>query len=97
MEKATTAKRVQKNKKLKQMYDKVVGQNHTCKKGFIKCPDCGEEILITPTLRKMNEAIENHIQLHKKKTELKPLLDYSKPITIRISLARQTLENTLQH
>jgi hypothetical protein len=94
MEKAIAAKEVlEGDEKLRQMYDRVVGSNQIfIKKGFIKCPDCGQEILITPTLRKMNEAIESHIQLHKKKTESKPFLSYTKPITIRLALARQILE-----
>jgi hypothetical protein len=93
MEEAITARGVKEDEKLKQMYARVVGPNQIyVKKGFIKCPDCGEQILITPTLRKMNEAIENHIQLHKKKIESKPLLNYTKPIIIRLALARQILE-----
>ena len=93
MEKVTTTKDDQTDEKLKQIYDRVVAANQIyTKKGFIKCPDCNDEILITPTLRKMNEAIENHIEMHRKKTELKPLLNYTKPITIRLALARQILE-----
>lgn len=93
MEEAITAKGVKEDEKLKMMYARVVSPNQIyVKKGLIKCPDCGQEILITPTLKKMNEAIENHIQLHRKKTELKPLLNYTKPIIIRLALAKQILE-----
>ena len=54
------------------MYAKVVAPNQIyAKKGFIKCPECGEEILIVPTLKKMNEAIENHVQLHKAENSIK--------------------------
>jgi hypothetical protein len=78
--------------KLSQMYTKVVGSNYIyVKKGFIKCPECGEEILIVPTLRKMNEAIENHVQLHKEKTSPNLLLKHTKPISIRLALAQQIL------
>jgi len=31
----------------------------------IRCPDCGEEILMVPVLSEMIEAIENHISTHK--------------------------------
>jgi hypothetical protein len=94
MEKAITTKGALEDKELKQMYDRVVAPNQIYnKKGFIKCPDCGQEILITPTLRKMNEAIENHIQLHKKKHESKPLSNYTKSIAIRLALAKQILES----
>jgi hypothetical protein len=93
MEEEITAKGVKEDEKLKLMYARVVSPNQIyVKKGLIKCPDCGQEILITPTLKKMNEAIENHIQLHRKKTELKPLLNYTKPIIIRLALAKQILE-----
>ena len=80
--------------KLKHMYAKVIGSNHIyVKKGFIKCPECGEEILITPPLKKMNQTIENHIQFHKKKLESKLLLKCAKPIYIRLALVRQMLYN----
>ncbi len=78
--------------KLRQMYEKVVDSNYIyVKKGFIKCPECGEEILINPILKKMNEAIENHVQLHKKKMEINLLLKYTKPINIRLALAQQII------
>ena len=31
----------------------------------IRCPDCGEEIMMVPVLAQMIEAIENHIGSHK--------------------------------
>ncbi len=31
----------------------------------IRCPDCGEQILMVPDLTQMIEAIENHIATHK--------------------------------
>ncbi len=95
MVKAIEAKTVfeQDNEKLKQMYAKVIGLNHIyVKKGFIKCPECDEEILITPTLRKMNVAIENHVQLHNAKFDSNPL-KYTKSIKIRLALTYQILHN----
>jgi len=72
---------------------KVVGPSRCqVKKGLIRCPECGEEILITPTLRQMNEAIENHIQVHKDEIEANLLLKYTKPINIRLALANQILQ-----
>lgn len=68
--KAITTREVfeENDEKLKQMYVKVIGPNlGPIQKGLIKCPECNEEILITPALRKMNEAIEKHVQLHKVK------------------------------
>lgn len=32
---------------------------------YIRCPDCGEEIMMAPVLSQMIEAIENHIATHK--------------------------------
>jgi hypothetical protein len=81
------------NDALKQMYLKVVSEpNHDChKKGFIKCPECSEEILMIPTLRAMNEAIENHVKVHKEILKTNPLVMHSKSINIRLDLAQQVL------
>ena len=55
---------------LRQMYLKVVSEpNHDCfKTGFIKCPECSEEILMNPSLRAMNEAIETHVKAAQRDT-----------------------------
>ncbi len=77
---------------LAEIYQKVVAQkNAYIKKGYVVCPECGQEILLIPTLRKMNEAIEAHVALHKKELENGSLLGHTKPITIRLQLARQTI------
>jgi transcription initiation factor IIE alpha subunit len=79
--------------KQKQMYANVISPySSQVEKGFIKCPECGEEILITSTLMKMNEIIENHVQLHRDELESNLLLKYTKPINIRLALAKQTLQ-----
>lgn len=79
--------------RLKQMYMKVVSEpNHDClKKGFIKCPECSQEILMIPSLRAMNTAIENHVKVHKECLKTNPLIMHSKSITIRLDLAQQVL------
>jgi hypothetical protein len=95
MEKATPTKgiSVDDDVELRQMYEKVVGLNCSPdKKSFIKCPECGQEILITSTLSEMNEAIEIHVQLHKVRLESNLILKYSKPINIRLALAKQILQ-----
>jgi hypothetical protein len=53
--------------KLKAIYEKVVQKpnSNAAKKRFIKCPKCHEQILLVPTLRVMQQAIENHIAKHK--------------------------------
>jgi hypothetical protein len=78
--------------KPRQINAKVLGP-YLCrvKKGSIKCPECGEEILITATLRQMNEAIEDHVQLHKEEPESNLLLKYAKPISVRLDLVKQVL------
>ena len=80
-------------RKLRQMYTKVVASNYIyAKKGFIKCPECGEEILIVPTLKKMNEAIECHVQQHRAEAASSLLLKHTRPINIRLALAEQILQ-----
>jgi hypothetical protein len=94
MEKAITirAPPTEDYEKLKQMYTKVVCANQIyLKKGYIKCPECGEEILVVPSLKKMNEAIENHVQAHKYEMAPNLLLKHVRPINIRLALAHQIL------
>ena len=79
--------------KIAEIYDRVVIiQDTPIKKGYIVCPECNQEILLVPTLRKMNEAIENHINKHRLEIEDNPLIKHIKPINIRLALARQTIE-----
>ena len=95
MEKTTPPKGnfVNDDLKLRHMYEKVVGSNCSPdKKGFITCPECGAEIPITPNLTEMHEAIEIHVQLHKGRLESNLILKYSKPINIRLALAKQILQ-----
>jgi hypothetical protein len=79
---------------LKKMYLKVVTEPNGSylKKGFIKCPECGEEILMIPTLRMMNEAIENHVKIHKETLKADPLLKQNTAMHIRLDLAQQVLQ-----
>lgn len=61
----------------------------------IRCPDCGEEIMMVPVLAQMIEAIENHISTHKEHGEqhLKHDLPLQHPKTpaIRENLTEQVL------
>ncbi len=80
------------DEKLRQMYERVVVlKSDPVEKRFIICPECGAEILVTADLKNMNEAIENHVQLHKAGMEPNLLLKYTKPINIRLALAKQIL------
>ncbi len=82
------------NQKLREMYQKVVALPNAAvtKRGYIRCPECGEEILMLPALRKMSEAIEYHVKLHKEMPATSPLLTQQTAIHIRLDLAQQVLE-----
>jgi activator of HSP90 ATPase len=75
------------------MYLRVVSKpNRGClKKGFITCPECSEEILWIPSLQAMNEAIENHVKVHKELLKTNSVIMYGKSINIRLDLAQQVL------
>jgi hypothetical protein len=45
-----------------------------------------------PTLRKMNEAIENHVQIHKEQLKANPLIEHHTAMHIRLDLAQQVLQ-----
>ena len=79
---------------LRQMYEKVIAEPNRgyVRNGFIKCPECSEEILMVPTLGKMNEAIENHVRIHKELLKANPTLKYRKAIHIRLVLMEQVLQ-----
>lgn len=79
---------------LREMYLKVVtGPNDNyLRRGFIKCPDCGEQILMIPTLRKMSEAIESHVKIHKELIKDNSLLKHHTAMQIRLDLAQQVLQ-----
>jgi hypothetical protein len=81
---------------LEEMYLKVVSEpnDNYQKRGFIKCPRCGDEILMTPTLKTMNQAIENHVRIHKEVLKDRPLQRQKTAIQIRLDLAHQVLKNT---
>ena len=58
----------------------------------IQCPECGEDILMVPTLKKMIEAIENHVSTHKKQPSIETDVTTLKPGLIRSDLTEQVLE-----
>ena len=80
--------------KLKRIYVKVVEvpNKDLCRRGFIKCPECGEEILMVPRLRMMSDAIEAHVQMHKEMLRGKPVKVHHKAILIRLALVEQVLQ-----
>ena len=80
--------------KLRAIYKKVIEEpnKNVAKKGFIRCPECGEEILIIPTLRVMHEAIENHVCKHKEQLKREPIKEHQTAIFVRLSLMEQVLQ-----
>jgi len=80
--------------KLKNIYEKVVEEpnRNLLKKGFIRCPECGEEILLIPRLRVMSDAIEAHVHVHKEQLKAEPIKVHHKAIVIRLALVGQVLQ-----
>jgi hypothetical protein len=73
-----------------QMYERIVSSNQR-KQGVIICPECGQELLITPMLSGMNQVIENHIELHKTINQNDSFTEVAKLLSIRLSLMWQVL------
>lgn len=80
-------------KELQDMYFKVISEpnNFLEKKSFIRCPECNKEILMIPSLKAMNTAIENHVKIHKALLKSSSLFMHTKPMAIRLDLAQQVL------
>ncbi len=81
-------------KELEEIYQRVVEEPNkdTFKQGFIKCPECGEEILLIPTLRVMNVAIENHVRKHKEALMGNQVEAHKVAIMVRLGLVDQVLQ-----
>ncbi len=79
---------------IEEMYQKVVTQpnDNYQKRGYIKCPQCGDHILMIPTLKAMSQAIENHVKIHKDLLKSQPLQRQKTAIQIRLDLAQQVLK-----
>jgi hypothetical protein len=91
----TLLKEIFKNS-IEEMYLKAVTEpnGNYQRRGYIKCPQCGEEILMIPTLKIMNQAIEGHVQIHKEQLKDKPFQRQRTAIQIRLDLAQQVLKQT---
>jgi hypothetical protein len=76
---------------LERMYTRVVCIKPAHDIRYIICPECGQWILMIPALKAMNEAIENHVNLHKEEQK-SAILGNVKPINIRLALAHQILQ-----
>jgi hypothetical protein len=58
----------------------------------IRCPECGEEILMVPTLGKMIEAIENNVSSHRRQPNDDVTVARLKTPSIRTTLTEQVLQ-----
>jgi DNA-directed RNA polymerase subunit RPC12/RpoP len=58
---------------------------------YIRCPDCGEQILMMPNLTEMIEAIETHLSTHDAQAKLNPIVAHLKEPVIEESLTEQVL------
>ncbi len=58
---------------------------------YIRCPDCGEQILMMPNLSQMIECIENHLSTHEANAKLNPIVKHLREPVIEESLAEQAL------
>ena len=68
----------------------IIG-NQQARMNCIRCPECGEEILMVPTLGKMIEAIENHVSSHRRQPNTDVTVARLKMPSIRIDLTKQVL------
>ncbi len=82
--------------RIRAMYQKVVElpNDEFPRKGCLTCPDCGEEILMIPTLKVMGDAIENHVHKHKELLKDSPIEAHRTAILVRLSLMTQTLQQS---
>ena len=84
---------------LRTIYEKVIEapNKNNLEKECIKCPECGKEILMIPTLRVMNQAIETHVNEHKKLLKENPIMECQTAIFVRLSLMGQVLQQACNH
>ena len=65
--------------------------NQELPKKYIRCPECGEAILMVPTLNEMIASIENHIISHKNHPHADLKVPHLKTPAIQLSLAQQAI------
>ena len=58
----------------------------------IRCAECSAEILMVPTLGKMVEAIENHVNFHRKQPSADMLVARLRKDFVRANLTEQVLQ-----
>ena len=65
-------------------------------KKYIRCPECGEEILMVPTLGEMIEEINHHVSTHKKQPNVEVPMVHLKASNICMELTKQVLERAAE-
>ena len=61
-------------------------------KKFIRCPECGEPILMVPSLDEMIGSIENHLTSHRKQQHNDLTVAHLKKPALQLDLAQQALQ-----
>lgn len=64
-------------------------------RSFVKCPLCGQELLIASPLFKMNQVIEDHIELHRAGYPSGSFLEAVMALRIRLSLMWLVIDQIL--
>jgi hypothetical protein len=65
--------------------------NQQSLKKFIRCPDCGEAILMVPSLDEMITSIDNHLTSHRKHSHNDLTVARLKKPALQLDLAQQAL------
>jgi hypothetical protein len=68
-----------------------ITSNQELPKKYIKCPECGEAILMVPTLGEMIASIENHIVSHKTHPHTDLKVPHLRAPAIQLDLAQQAI------
>ena len=63
---------------------------------YISCPECGEKILMVPTLGEMIEEINHHVSTHKKQPNVEMPVVHLKAPNICMELTKQVLERAAE-
>ncbi len=84
------------DEKLEEIYLRAVKEPNLniVHEGFVRCPECCEEILMIPTLRVMGEAIENHVCKHREALKADPVRAHRTAISVRLALVGQVLDQS---
>ncbi len=66
--------------------------NQKSLKKYIRCPECGEPILMVPSLDEMIVSIDNHLTSHRKHLHNDLTVVHLKKPALQLDLAQQALQ-----